>query len=203
MNSKDYKVFSEAYAAVYTEQATTVTTVPPAGDSFRTGSNKAPKAPKLPAPKNSTKKESPAPTKKEDLDLYDLMKGYLIDEGFADTEEAAVAIMANMSEEWRNYIVEGPIGEFADRAARTLGSGVGAIERTVRDGPKYLMQKAKNVRSTFDNARERARDNIPPNVVRGNPSKPPVKKPNQGKPAAGVNPKPYNQGGPRLPGRDM
>tara|TARA_R100000908_G_scaffold57149_1_gene32834 strand:+ start:1082 stop:1633 length:552 start_codon:yes stop_codon:yes gene_type:complete len=183
MNSKDYNLFSEAYAAVYTEQATTVTTVPPAGDSFRTGSNKAPKAPKLPAPKNST-------TKKEDVDLYDLMKGYLIDEGFADTEQAAVAIMANMSEEWRNYIVEGPIGEFADKAARTLGSGVGAIERGIKDGPKYLMQKAKNVKSTFDTARERARDNTPPNVVK-------AKKP------ATPTAKPYNQGGPRLPGRDM
>tara|TARA_B100000073_G_scaffold321663_1_gene302392 strand:+ start:422 stop:958 length:537 start_codon:yes stop_codon:yes gene_type:complete len=178
MNSKDYKLLSEAYAAVYSEQATTVTSVPPAGDSFRTGSNKAPKAPKLPKPK------------KEDVDLYDLMKSYLIDEGFADTEQAAVAIMANMSEEWRNYIVEGPIGEFADRAARTLGSGVGAIERGIKQGPKYLAQKARNVKSTFDTARERARENIPPNVTK-------AKKP------ATPTAKPYNQGGPRLPGRDM
>ena len=42
----------------------------------------------------------------EDADLYDLIKGHLIDEGFADTEEAALAIMANMSEEWRNEVVE-------------------------------------------------------------------------------------------------
>jgi hypothetical protein len=33
------------------EQMTTVTSVPPAGDSFRTGSNAAPKPPTLPAPK--------------------------------------------------------------------------------------------------------------------------------------------------------
>ena len=43
----------------------------------------------------------------EDVDLYDLIKGHLIDEGFADTEEAAHSIMANMSEEWRQSIVEG------------------------------------------------------------------------------------------------
>jgi len=42
----------------------------------------------------------------DDVDLFDIVKGHLIDEGYADTEEAAVAIMANMSEEWRNEIVE-------------------------------------------------------------------------------------------------
>lgn len=40
------------------------------------------------------------------FDLFDVVKGYLLDEGYADTEEAALAIMANMSEEWRDSIVE-------------------------------------------------------------------------------------------------
>jgi len=39
-------------------------------------------------------------------DLFDIVKGHLIDEGYADTEEAALAIMANMSEEWRKSIIE-------------------------------------------------------------------------------------------------
>ena len=46
-------------------------------------------------------------------DTFDVIKGHLIDEGYAETEEAALAIMANMSEEWRQSIVEaigGPIG---------------------------------------------------------------------------------------------
>jgi hypothetical protein len=42
----------------------------------------------------------------QDVDLFDLIKGHLIDEGYAETEEAALAIMANMTEEWRNEIVE-------------------------------------------------------------------------------------------------
>ena len=42
----------------------------------------------------------------DDVDLFDIVKGHLIDEGYADTEEAALAIMANMSEEWRQSIVE-------------------------------------------------------------------------------------------------
>jgi len=38
---------------------------------------------------------------------FDVVIGYLLDEGYADTEESALAIMANMSEEWRESIVEG------------------------------------------------------------------------------------------------
>ena len=40
------------------------------------------------------------------FDMFDVVKGYLIGEGYADTEEAALAIMINMSEEWRQSIVE-------------------------------------------------------------------------------------------------
>ena len=40
------------------------------------------------------------------FDVFDAIKGHLIDEGYADTEEAALVIMSNMSEEWRESIVE-------------------------------------------------------------------------------------------------
>jgi hypothetical protein len=40
------------------------------------------------------------------FDVFDVIKGHLIDEGYADTEEAALVIMANMSEEWKQSIVE-------------------------------------------------------------------------------------------------
>ena len=39
-------------------------------------------------------------------DLYDIILSHLIDEGYADTFESAEAIMVNMSEEWRQSIVE-------------------------------------------------------------------------------------------------
>jgi hypothetical protein len=42
----------------------------------------------------------------ENFDMFDSVKNYLIDEGYAETEEAAIAIMANMSEEWKQSIVE-------------------------------------------------------------------------------------------------
>ena len=41
-----------------------------------------------------------------DLDLFDIVQGYLLDEGYAETEEAAAVIMANMSEEWKTQILE-------------------------------------------------------------------------------------------------
>ena len=42
----------------------------------------------------------------QSFDLFDIIKGHLLDEGFADTEEAALAIMTNMSEEWREQILD-------------------------------------------------------------------------------------------------
>jgi len=44
--------------------------------------------------------------RKEDFDLYDLVFAHLVNEGFAETPEAAVAIMSNMSEAWVDSIVD-------------------------------------------------------------------------------------------------
>jgi len=44
--------------------------------------------------------------RKESFDLFDYLLEYLVTEGYADTEQAALVIMANMSEEWRQSIVE-------------------------------------------------------------------------------------------------
>ena len=43
----------------------------------------------------------------EETDLFDYILEHLVAEGYAETNEAAIAIMANMSEEWRESIVEG------------------------------------------------------------------------------------------------
>jgi len=40
------------------------------------------------------------------FDPFDVVQGYLLDEGYAETEEAAAVIMANMSEEWKTQILE-------------------------------------------------------------------------------------------------
>ena len=43
---------------------------------------------------------------KEEYDTFDTILEYLIAEGYADTNESALVIMANMSEEWREDIME-------------------------------------------------------------------------------------------------
>jgi len=42
----------------------------------------------------------------EQNDIYDIVLSHLLDEGYADTVESAEGIMINMSEEWRDSIVE-------------------------------------------------------------------------------------------------
>ena len=41
----------------------------------------------------------------EQVDIYDIILSHLLDEGYAETPEAAEVIMVNMSEEWRNSII--------------------------------------------------------------------------------------------------
>ena len=41
----------------------------------------------------------------QSFDPFDVVLGHLLDEGYADTKEAALQIMANMSEEWKNSII--------------------------------------------------------------------------------------------------
>jgi hypothetical protein len=71
------------------------------------------------------------------FDPFDVIKGHLLDEGYADTEEAALVIMANMSEEWRESIVEAEDArnnpekyEIRQRQSETGGQ---RTERKVRD----------------------------------------------------------------------
>jgi hypothetical protein len=44
---------------------------------------------------------------REGYDTFDAILEHLVAEGYADTNESALAIMANMSEEWKQSIVEG------------------------------------------------------------------------------------------------
>jgi hypothetical protein len=46
------------------------------------------------------------PRLREETDLFDYILEHLVAEGYADTNKAALAIMANMSEEWREDIIE-------------------------------------------------------------------------------------------------
>jgi hypothetical protein len=55
----------------------------------------------------------------QSFDAFDVIKGHLLDEGYADTEEAALAIMTSMSEEWKKTILEADsVAKMAERAAK-------------------------------------------------------------------------------------
>ena len=49
--------------------------------------------------------------KTEAVDLYDIILSHLLDEGYAETLEQAQVIMVNMSEDWRESIVEEVLDE--------------------------------------------------------------------------------------------
>jgi hypothetical protein len=63
--------------------------------------------------------------KEENFDSFDVVIGHLLDEGYADTEESALAIMANMSEEWRNSIVEETLTEKLKKGTKGVQFGSG------------------------------------------------------------------------------
>jgi hypothetical protein len=67
-----------------------------AGPQHREKVNKTPESPLY-------KKRSK--TVSDSYDYYDIILSHLLDEGYAETPEAAEAIMVNMSEEWRDSII--------------------------------------------------------------------------------------------------
>jgi hypothetical protein len=76
--------------------------------------NQAAAAPKPITPNPSATSTKPGdgkpykdgPLREETVDIFDIVMDHLISEGYAETEDAAVVIMANMSEEWKQSIVE-------------------------------------------------------------------------------------------------
>ena len=67
---------------------------------------------------------------REEFDLFDYLLEYLVAEGYADTNNAAIAIMANMSEEWKQSIVDEAYKDFpttkvTKKAGDLMGSSAG------------------------------------------------------------------------------
>jgi len=87
-------------------------------------------------PKHSANRENAA----ESFDLFDTILEYLVAEGYADTNESALVIMANMSEEWRESIVEkhATFGYNADDPGDDF-------DQFVQKGPKTNKQKRQAI----------------------------------------------------------
>jgi hypothetical protein len=72
------------------------------------------------AARSAEKKRLMNPQESYEYDTFDAILEHLVAEGYADTNENALAIMANMSEEWRESIVEAA----ADQSDKQIDKGV-------------------------------------------------------------------------------
>ena len=99
----------------------------------------------------------------DSFDVYDVILSHLLGEGYADTEQAAQVIMVNMSEHWREEIVEGmSMKDFKAnrrnikrREASADAEKRGHVSKNiVTHGRKYSPDEAKSGRANMsDNER--------------------------------------------------
>jgi hypothetical protein len=80
-----------------------------------------------------------------EYDLYDIILSHLLDEGYAETQEQAQVIMVNMSEDWRESIVEAA----ADQSDKQIDKGV------------KTTYKAQNVLDNQHQGRSRGLNRLP------------------------------------------
>jgi len=80
----------------------------------------------------------------EEYDIYDIILSHLLDEGYAETPEAAEAIMVNMSEEWRESICEAEIEPPKERVGALTNIDIPMSEREA--ARQRTLAKAKEKR---------------------------------------------------------
>ena len=96
-----------------------------------------------------------AKLREEKTDLFDYILEYLISEGYADTNKDALVIMANMSESWKQSIVEAPgewFGGLRDKARASRAAQMQSSKPTPKPGPTVSSPFAKPA-STNDSGR--------------------------------------------------
>ena len=124
MEAKQIKDLMEAYASVYTQPEEQEVIVEDLQGAVKKGLEKGAEFMKknpvgkavgaviAPVGKGRgtvTKAEQEAKVRsntQESVDLFDYILEHLVAEGYADTNEAAIAIMANMSEDWKRSVIE-------------------------------------------------------------------------------------------------
>ena len=117
MESNHVRDLMEAYSSIYTEneEVEQLDEFSAQAQNFVNDATKRIQSglEKIGVPINRTQRGTPTEKNQKEkinqnqsFDLFDIIKGHLLDEGYADTEEAALVIMANMSEEWKQSIVE-------------------------------------------------------------------------------------------------
>jgi hypothetical protein len=127
MEAKHVKDLMEAYSSIYEEKEESEMEAGEKEKKDEGGKHKEGKHPKGKEEKGEKEDKEDEKGMKESADLFDYLLEYLVAEGYADTNKAALAIMANMSEEWKQSIVEGESGRTAVGNGRTVGPLGGAI----------------------------------------------------------------------------
>jgi hypothetical protein len=88
-------------------------------------------------------------TQREQIDLYGIILSHLLDEGYAETPEAAEAIMVNMSEDWRESICEAEIEPPKERVGALTNIDIPQNEREA--ARQRTLAKAKEKREKKKN----------------------------------------------------
>ena len=99
------------------------------------------------------------------LNPFDVIKGHLLDEGYANDEKSALAIMANMSESWKKSILE--MDDFAAGGGNAKMKKTGmSRDQVISLGKKNLAAKPSTSSSGSSSSSGRAASSTPSDVVR-------------------------------------
>ena len=98
-------------------------------------------------------------TQNEEFDVYDVISNYLVEQGFCDTYEDANVIMANMSEDWRNEILEATV------MSVTSPSGEKRTLNIAKARPAVKLRGAKR-QAAFRDIRQQNVDRRAPEITR-------------------------------------
>lgn len=121
MEAKQVKDLLEAYSSIYEKKEEPEMEE---GEGKEEEENKGKKK-----EKKEKEEEGDEEEMEESADLFDYILEHLVAEGYADTNKAALAIMANMSEEWKQNIIEQMTVNVADvkggtQAAKNAQAGM-------------------------------------------------------------------------------
>jgi len=136
MDFKDIRNLQEAYLEVYQEIDEEQSPIPrgtPMNKRWPYISNKDPEF-QTALDRVNKKKSKKKDVSAESYDIYDIILSHLLDEGYAETPEAAEKIMVNMSEEWKQNILE------ADERPENINSPAHQSRDTRSDRQKRMAE---------------------------------------------------------------
>ena len=86
---------------------------------------------------------------KDSYDLYDIILSHLLDEGYAETLEQAQVIMVNMSEDWRESIMEAMKPLPQEKMKRKIEDIKSSMKSTIEKSANEVGMNPKRVRFPF------------------------------------------------------